>query len=581
MHRDVISPSGFRGRFCVAGPGQGASIDIAPADAPEAVALAVDARSISAACHGEVYNARDLCAQLGLPAGTPLAQLLVAGWKRWSADLLPRLDGVFALAIRHTDEVLLYRDPSGFRNLYFHTGPGGAITFATDLASLIGLPGVQARIARRSVHEYLRFLEIAPPHTLFEEITAVQAGQVMQGSARGFEARPDATARAASPGPSSFSEAVDQLDGHLQRSVRTRLEGKCRPAAFLSGGIDSALLCAIATRQRQDLTAVTVGFDGAAYDESPVAQRIASHLGVAHQVLRFGREDCLSAFERLARNGDQPLADPAAMATVLAFDQCKARFDVILDGTGADEAVGMMPPRHIRLAVEWASLLSASVRKSLARQLRAVPRLAGYAPILDFEHAADTMARWHGFTRLQIEQLCGEPVSLEHTLFHQTFARFPRRAHLERYSALLNAMTCDRLNQALLITGAPVRFPFWDADTDRFIRQLRTEFRYLPGQPKRILRALLARYVPAEIWDAPKHGFNFPLHEFLAGEGFLLVKRYLKPDRWQRPDLIAADQLQDLARRFMAGDDRLTFRVWALVVLGAWLSEHHESLQSA
>ena len=568
---------GFRGHFRAATTGSPACFEVSSTSDPGTASRGVQSGETTAACHGEIYNARDLCKQLGLADGTPLLHLLTAGWQQWSTDLLPRLDGVFALAIQQADELLLFRDPSGLRNLYFQTGRHGEITFASERASLSAPPSLKPRIKRSSLHEYLRFLEIAPPSTLFENITAVEAGQVVRWSTQGVEARMLGTPRASGPRPSSFATAVDALDAHLHRSVQTRLEGAARPAAFLSGGIDSALLCAIAARQRKGITAVTVGFDTFAYDESPVAQRIASHLGIDHQILRFDRRDHLAAFERLGREGDQPLADPASMATVLAFDHCRARFDAVLDGTGADEAVGTMPPRHVRLAVQYASVLPVRLRSLAARGLRVLPGLAGYAPIVDFEHPADTMARWHGFTRQQIEQLCGEPVSLEHSQFHMTFARFPRRAHFERYSALLNAMTCDRLNQALLVTGAPVRFPFWDKEADGFIRQLRTDYRYLPGQPKRILRALLARYVPVAIWDLPKHGFNFPLSDFLSGDDFLLLRRHLDPQQWRDYGLLSVEQVQRYGRDFMAGDQRLTFRVWALVVLGAWL-KHHEGL---
>lgn len=531
---------------------------------------------LSVACHGEIYNAHCLCSQLGLAADTPLPQVLLAAWQRWSIGFLPRLDGVFALALRDGGELLLYRDPSGLRNLYCYTGRIGQIAFATHLDTLLRLPGTERRLARRSLHEYLRFLDIAAPNTLFEDVRAVVAGQLVRWSASGVEthAWPESDANVTSP--ARFSDAVQMLDAHLKSSVQTRLADSSRPAAFLSGGIDSSLLCAMAARQRSDTTAITVGFDAAAYDEAPVAQRIASHLGMTHKVLRFSREQYLSAFESLSGLSEQPMADPATPATVLAFAYCRSRFDAVLDGTGADEALGSMPQRHVRLAVGYGSLLPPMVRSALARLLQAVPGLSGYAPILDFDHPAETMIRWRGFTRTEIEQLCGEPVTFAHTHFYRTFARFPRHAHFDRYSALMNAMPSERLNQATLISGARVRYPFWDRTTDRFMRQLRTDFRVLPGAPKRILRELLACYVPAQIWDVPKHGFNFPLREFLTADDFLLVRHYLDPDRWRQVGLLSAEKVHHYARQFMAGDQRLTFRIWALVVLGAWLEKHDE-----
>ena len=535
-----------------------------------------DADRLSVACHGEIYNAPDLCRQLGLAVDTPLPRVLLAAWQRWSMDFLPRLEGLFALALRDGDDLLLYRDRYGLRNLYFYTGRTGRIAFATHLDTLLRLPGIERRLARHSLHEYLHFLDIAAPNTLFQDVHALEAGQLLRWSVGNIETHRWAKPDAGLTPPGSFSEAVDLLDAHLQRSVKTRLADSSRPAAFLSGGIDSSLLCAIAARQRTDMTALTVGFDASPYDEAPAAQRIASHLGLAHEVLRFEREDYLAAFESVSQGSEQPMADPATPATVLAFGYCRRHFDVVVDGMGADEAVGMMPPRHVRLAVGYASLLPTAVRRGLTGLLRPLPGLSGYTPILDFEHPADTMIRWRGFSRAEVEDLCDEPVSFAHTQFYRTFGRFPRLAHFERYSALLNAMPCERLNQATLITGARIRYPFWDGEPDGFLRHLRTDFRYLPGEPKRILRALLARYLPLDLWDVPKHGFNFPLREFLAADDFALVRRHLDQDLWRQARLLSVAKVQHYARRFMAGDQRMTFRVWALVMLGAWLAKHEE-----
>ncbi len=527
-------------------------------------------------CHGEIYNAADLCRQLGLAPESSLTQMLMVGWQRWSFNLLTRLNGVFSLVLRDDDKLLLYRDPSGLRNLFFYSGQSGQISFGTHLDALLARPEAKHRLAHRSLHEYLRFGDIAAPHTMFEEVYAVEAGQLLRWSTRGLEERKIPREGDDPAPPSSFSDAVEMADQLLQRSVRTRLTNADRPAAFLSGGMDSALLCAMASKFRKNTVAITVGFDTPDYDEAGVAQKIASHLGMTHNVLRFTRQEYLSSFERLGQSTEQPIADPAASATLLAFDHCRSRFDVVIDGTGADEAVGMMPPRHVRVAVQYGSLIPRGPRLMLARMLSATPSLKGYAPVLDFEHPADTMIRWRGFSRTEIEGLCDESVRFEHTHFYRTFRRYPRGEHFERYSALLNAMPCDRLSQATRISGMLARYPYCDRETDRFIRQLRTDYRYLPGEPKRILRALLARYVDVRIWDAPKHGFNFPMREFLSDQNYLLVRQYLDPERWRHSGILRDDKVHSYAAQFIAGDDRLTFRVWSLVVLGAWLSNHGE-----
>ena len=532
---------------------------------------------IDLALHGEICNLDDLRREVGIGPDAQPVQVLLAGWQRWSEGLLHRLNGAFALAVRRDATLLLYRDPSGLHDLYAWTGRPGEIAFATDTASLFRQAGVPPRIKRSSIHEFLRFLDIASPNTVFENVVAIEPGQALSWTETGGLETVLLAPIAAEPQPNSFDEALDRIDALLQRSVEARLAGAEHPAAFLSGGIDSALLCALAARQRPDIKALTVGFDEARYDEAPAAQRIARHLGLAHEVLRFDRVQCLSAFDRLTRGMDQPMADPATPATLLAFDHARGHFDTVLDGTGADEAVGMMPPRHVRLAVAQASRLPQPLRNATARALKHLPTLAPYAPVFDFEHPAEMMIRWKGFSRREIEALTGQPVSFGHTHFFRTFARFPRDAHFKRYSALLDAMPCERLNQAMAISGLEPQFPFCDTAVDRYLRQLRTDYRYLPGQPKRILRALLGRHVPAALWDAPKHGFDFPLADFLAGDGFSLVRRHLNADRWRARGLLVPELVQHYADRYIAGERTLAFRVWALVILDAWLENHAPS----
>jgi asparagine synthase (glutamine-hydrolysing) len=184
------------------------------------------------------------------------------------------------------------------------------------------------------------------------------------------------------------------------------------------------------------------------------------------------------------------------------------------------------------------------------------------------------MIRWKGFKRLEIEELCREAVSLEHTQFYRTFARFPRRAHLQRYSAVMACLPGERLTQAQRLTGAAIRYPFCEPSTWRFLCQLPPEFRHVPGESKRILRAVLARYVPREIWDFPKHTFDFPLQTFLSNDDFALVRRHVLDGRWLERGLLDFRVVQRYAQQYMAGEQRLMFRVWALVVLGAWLDAH-------
>ena len=533
-----------------------------------------EADGMGAAFLGELYNAATLRRELGAPADTPLPRLLLQAFERWSVHCLERLDGICALACWQEDTLYLYRDGSSARNLYHMTTPHGGVAFATDLDRLFELPGIERRIARRSLHEYLRLLDISAPNTLYEGVSVLEAGHVLSWSPGRQHTEPVDPQVGATAAPSCIEEAIDVLEARLQQSCESRLRDLDRPAAFLSGGVDSSLVCALAKRFTPDLTAVTVGFSGAHFDETPVARKVAQHLEIRHEVLHFDREQYLRAFETFNHGAEQPCADPAAPPTLLGFEYCQDRFGGMLESSGADENVGLMPPRHVRIAVAYAAPLPASMRRALLAAMHRLPVARRYTPILDFEHPAELMMRWDGFTRQEIEALCGEPVSFEHTQFFRIFGDFPRTAHFERYSALEDAMPNDRVHQAARMTGLPVRFPYYEAGVDAYIRALPIEYRYQPGEPKRILRELLARYVPRSIWDAPKHGFDFPFLEFLEGEDYALVRKYLDENRWRRLQVLEPTQVAAYGKRFIAGEKRLLFRIWALVVLAAWLEGH-------
>ncbi len=529
---------------------------------------------------GDIVNRHALARRLGLPEDTAVPVLLLAGWRQWGQALPAQLDGVYALALREGRELRLFRDDSGLQNL-FYKATAEHIAFAAslpELRALPGEPGTQAGVSRPALHEYLRFLDISAPQCILHGAQAVDAGEWLQWQAGRVQASASAAAATAAAGaghaatPGDFEAAVDAVDARLQAAVAACLSGAERPVVMLSGGIDSALLAAIAARQRPDVATLTVGFDGESFDETPTAARIAAHLGLRHQVLRFGHDQYLATLARVAQHLEQPMADPATLATVLAFDHARAQHDLALEGSGADEIVGLLPARHVRLAVSWGSRLPLRWRQRALAMMRRVPALAGQAPLVDFEHPAETMIRWRGFRRAEIEALCGEPVNLAQSRFYRCFDSLPRATHFERYSALMNVMPSERLNQGARISGLALRYPFWHPEVAGHMRQLRPDFRYLPGQPKRILRALLARYVPRAIWDAPKHGFDFPLHAFLAADNHALVRHHLAAPRWQRLGLLSPDGVAELARRFLAGERTLMFRVWALVMLSAWLA---------
>lgn len=525
--------------------------------------------------HGTLYNQSCLAKELHLPPGAMTREILFGAWSHWPEEWTTRLDGLYALAFWTLDgsDLSLCRDMSGQLGLFHARTQNGCIAFASHLELLMRVPGVSRRISPQSLHEYLFLLDIAAPNTIFEGVRAVAPGERIVLDRTGVRADKPAPLPALPPIDVSFETALDTLEHRLSASIDARLEGVARPAAFLSGGIDSSLICALAAPKHAKLEAITVGFDTPGFDEAPVAQQIADHLGLRQRVLRFDRDQILHAMREIGQRAEQPFADPTGPVTLLAFERAQRDYDAILDGTGADEQMGAMPPRHVRIAVEYAARVPAGMRRMVLAALRRMPHMAGYAPIFNFDHPVELMRRWKGFAIREIEDLCGKPAELQTARFFQVFSRFPRHAHFERYSALIGVMPSDRLSQAALMTGLDVRFPFCSPGVDRHLRSLPKSYRWQADESKRILRALLARHVPRPLWDVPKHGFNFPLEGFLSHGNHELIRHYLLNGNWERWQLLRPDRVAEYAQRYISGERQLSFRVWALIVLATWLQD--------
>lgn len=498
------------------------------------------------------------------PAAEPIAAL-----RNTPTEKLLLLPGVHAGAYWSQRRLTLWREASGLQSLYYAPAPEGGWLVSTRLSTLA------ARLDRQpgdsGLHEYLHLLDIAPPKTIYPGIYAVAAGQSLVLQPGGASAQPcSAVLNDADPShPVDLPEAIDALEQRLTGAITACLQDAERPAAFLSSGVDSSLICALAAQLRPDLTAITVGFD-AGQDESTAAAAIARHLGIKHEVWRFTRREVIEALPRYAQAADQPMADPAVLPSVLAFGRAAERFDVVLDGTGADELLGAMPPRHLRVAVEWASMLPRPARHGVAWLLSRLP--GGYAPVFDFDHPAEVLRRWKGFSAVEIAQLCGEPVDLAQTAFYREYARFSRQDHFWRYSALYNAMPCDRLGYAARTTGLDVRFPFWMPALAGWLQSLPLSLRWQPQAPKYLLRLLLARHIPAALWDGPKRGFDPPLHDWLTDPNRSLLQQHLLAADSVLNRHFPRERVSAYVARYLAGERPLVFRLWALVILSAWLT---------
>ena len=491
---------------------------------------------------------------------------------------VPCLDGHYAL-VAHDEtchRLVLARDPAGSTALFWHKDRAGCIRFATRLDALLdALPAVPA-LSTSGLDEYLRFLDIAAPNTIYDGVYALEAGQAIEFGLSGTRTLQSAGAPISVP--DAYAAACDEVESRLGDAISRRLAGSASAAAFLSGGIDSALLCALAAQRGHRIEACTVGFDSPDLDESPTAARIARHLGIRHHVLRPDADTLAAAFGRAHALAEQPYCDPAGMPTRLAFEACAGRADRVLDGTGAEALPGEMPPRWRRIANDWVAPWPRSLRRTTSAALRTLPGIAGYARMFAFEVPQDLFIRWHGFSADDIARLTGHVPDLSGTHFYRCYAELRNASPLKRQSVLQGlALPDDRIRQAALATGLRVEQPFAAPDVSRLLQALHEDWCWQPGRPKRLLRDLLARHVPEAIWNTPKRGFNIDLAAILRSHDHRLIREHLGNTTSLARLPLDTDEVVRWRDRFITGDDAALHRVWGLLNLSAWLARRRSA----
>lgn len=515
------------------------------------------------------------------------------------------VDGMFAFAAFDREQRVLHlgRDRLGEKPLYYGR-VGSRVLFASELSALRQVPNVRSAPDHEAVADFLRWGFVPAPRSILPGIHKVPPGAVVRIDAAGTASEPerywslDATARAglADPFRGSESEWLAEAEALLSASIRRRLVADVPLGAFLSGGLDSSTIVALA----QQLSArpvrtftVAVGGDD---DESSAAQAIARHLNTDHTTLPLPELDALDLAQAVATTYDEPFADPSAIPTTLLCRAAREHVTVALSGDGADELLGgynryqvadglpgrmLTLPRPIRSGI--GVVLTALTPGGWDRAARLLPgrlpalgtKLHKLARVLKADsHAGAYLAlaaQWDPASLL-VQPSAGSGVSL---------------TDLPGASDLQDLMLADQLrtlpdnmlvkvDRACGAVGLEVRVPFLDHRFVEFTWRLPDHAKIRSGQGKWLIRQLLGKHVPAELWQRPKLGFDPPLAEWLRGPLREWAHDLLSPDRLSRQGLLKPGPVAAAIAAHDRGSENLDYPLWTLLMLQSWLETGRE-----
>ena len=558
--------------------------------------------------NGEIYNHVELRARLAPVEwlGHSDTEVLLEAVARWGVDkALASFDGMFAIALWDRLERVLYlaRDRIGEKPLYWARA-GGSLLFGSELKALRRHPAFDRTIDRDALAVYLRLGWVPAPHTIYAGARKLAPGCVMaiKGESESVRAYWSATERAravAGTFTGGRAAAAERLNQLLRASVSLRMQADVPVGVFLSGGVDSSLTCAI----MQELSAgpvhtFTVGFDQQGYDESPYARAVAEHLGTVHTELRVTDEEALALVPRLPAIWDEPFADPAQLPTCLLAEVTRQSVTVALSGDGADELFGgygiyrSIPADWQRLGTTpaWSRRLAALMAALPAGPLNALAGLAALGgrkrrsyPGYRFRKAFETLsagsipellglhyARWRGMPPLV-------PGATPATTVYTDPARHPDLADPALTVMVMDALgylpddLCVKTDRATMAASLEARLPFLDHAVVEFAWSLPTAMKIEGNAGKAVLRDVLYHYVPRELVDRPKMGFEVPIGRWLSGRLKGWADDLLSEDLLRRQGLLDARLLAGCWRDHRSGAKNWQTELWHALMFQAWL----------
>ena len=546
--------------------------------------------SLSIVFNGEIYNFRALREELQR-AGAQFTtdhsdtEVLLHGWRHWGPALFARLNGMWALALhdRSKRQLILSRDRFGKKPLYYHAGE--AFVFASELSAMRLHPATPTQRSEIALRKYFGYGFIPAPHTLLRDVHKLPAGHTLtlhlcSGDAHidrywRYEPIADATL-----GTRSISDVSEELMARLDAAVARRLVADVPVGAFLSGGIDSSTVAALAMRHAgaERLKTFSIAFADDSFDESSFARQVAQHIGASHQVETCTVDDLREHLGDILGRLDEPMADASLLPTFLLCRHARRQVTVALGGDGADELLaGYDPFRALRYARLYQRVVPGALHRGIVAAISRLPVSHRYMS-LDFKlkrtlrGVGDAPRLWlplwmSPLAPNELSELFHEPVAAEE-LYSEAIVAWERcsgandvdRSICFYVDLYLQDDILTKVDRASMMNSLEVRAPFLDIELVDFLRTLPADLKLRGGSGKWLLKQATRTLLPSGIIQRRKQGFAVPTGRWFE-QGLLPAAATASPF-WQK-------QLNE--HRSGKADHRLS--LWSQLVLDSFAND--------
>ena len=541
--------------------------------------------------NGEIYNYLELRAELAAEHDAVFAtdgdgEAIIAAYHYWGADALNRLRGMFAFALWDTErhELFCARDPFGIKPLFMATGPGGTAVASEKkcLLDLAGTLGIDLGIDERAVQHYTVLQYVPEPETLHRGIRRLESGcyaMIRPGQApeitRYFVPR-----FAAVPFVNGSEQArYDEITAVLEDSVAKHMRADVTVGAFLSGGIDSTAIAALAIRHNPRLITFTTGFEREGFSEVDVAVASAEAIGARHVSKVVSPAEFVEALPEIVWYLDEPVADPALVPLFFIAREARKHVKVVLSGEGADELFGGYTIYREPLSLKPFEYLPGRLRRSMRKVSAPLPEGMRGKSLL--HRGSQTLEeRYYGNARsfndpqlqavLKIFRPEWTHTDVTATVYEQSRDWDPvaRMQHIDLFTWLRGdiLVKADKMTMA---NSLELRVPFLDPEVFAVASRLPLDQKITRTTTKYALRRALEPIVPSHVLNRPKLGFPVPIRHWLqAGELLDWAHEMLATS--QTDELIDIPAVRRMLDEHLAGTSDHSRRLWTVLIFMLW-----------
>ena len=551
--------------------------------------------------NGEVYNFRELRQELedlGLRfrSGTD-TEVVLAAYRRFGPDCLSRFIGMFAFAIWDGDHNVLFlaRDRFGVKPLHYYW-KGGLFLFASEIKGIRGYGGLSLTPNRQAMERYFHLTYIPSPDTAFEEITRLDAGHYLlfNGKTPTLNRWYDLAPPYRLPKIRGIKEGEEFLRERLEEAVRCRMIADVPVGVFLSGGLDSAIVTALATRTSdRRVRTYTVGYcDAPLYDESAAARETAAFLGTEHTEVMISVREGLTVVPEVLDYLDEPFGDSSAIPTFLVSRETRQSVKVALSGDGGDEVFAGYSKYQAESFAPMFHIVPSFARRAIRSSMAGLPE-GRQSALHEFLRKAKKVVRAAEPDPTMRHYLMMIPLAPEEMKILFPRSRSPK-AILEKVECLRERVPSCRIDKTLfadihlclkddmlvkvdlmgMANSLEVRNPFLDHRVVELAARMPGSWKLRWGQRKRILYSGFKKMLPPLIRSRPKKGFGIPVGEWLRADLRGLFEETVSRRNVERSGIIRFDPLMGLFRSHLEGKRDATPFLWSVFVFQWWANRY-------